>query len=285
MKQNYKISVAYQGLPGAYSDIASQKYFKNKAKTCPKNTFTEIFKAVKNKKCGFAMVPIENSIAGSVYQNYDLLAQYNLYIVGEIYLRICHNLLAVPIKNKTKEERLGAIKKVYSHPVALAQCQKFFNKHPWLKAVSSFDTAGSAKELAQKGNKNTAVIASSLAAKIYGLEIIKQKIETNKNNFTRFVVVSQKQKVIKPNKVSLIFSTNHKPGSLYQALKPFAQRKINLTKIESRPIIGQLWEYVFYLDFEISSIKKCQQAIKELKTNCLFLKILGFYQKGKTVKS
>lgn len=279
------IKVSYQGMPGAYSDIAAKKYFKIKVKTCPKHTFKDLFESVKTKKCDFAIAPIENSIAGSIYQNYDLLAKYNLNIVGEIYLRICHNLMVIPDKNKSKRQRLKMIKKAYSHPVALAQCQEFFQKHPWIKAISAEDTAGSAKDLVNSKKRDTAAIASSEAAKIYNLKILKRGIETDKNNFTRFVVIAEKQDVLRPNKVSLIFSVVHKPGSLYKSLKPFAEKNINLTKIESRPIIGKPWEYLFYLDFEIDSVRKCRQAIKELKKNCLFLKVLGFYQKGKTVKS
>lgn len=277
--------VAYQGIPGAFSDIAIKKYFKEKVKAYPRASFEKLFKAVKNRECDFGMVPIENSIAGSIYQNYDLLKEYGVAIVGEIYLKISHNLLVIPLA-KIKSKRLKMVKKVYSHPQALLQCQKFFKNHPWIKAIPAEDTARSAQNLSQSKKIDTAAIASLKAAKIYKLEILKKGIETDKNNFTRFVVIGYKQDIPKANKVSLIFSVAHKPGSLYKSLKPFAQRKINLTKIESRPIIGKPWEYLFYLDFETDLGKQeCLKAIKQLKKNCLYLKILGFYKKGRTVKS
>ena len=279
--------VAYQGIPGAFSDIAIKKYFKDKVKACPRFSFEEIFKSVKNKECDFGMVPIENSTSGSIYQNYDFLKKYDVAIVGEIYLKISHNLLVTPlIKTKSQNKRLKMINEVYSHPQALLQCQKFFKNHPWIKAIPAEDTAGSAKDLSRSKKRNVAAIASSEAAKIYKLEVLKKGIETNKNNFTRFVIIRKKQNIAKANKISLIFSVVHKPGSLYKSLEPFAKRKINLTKIESRPIMGKPWEYLFYLDFEMTSGEQgCLQAIKELKKNCLYLKILGFYKKGAIIKS
>lgn len=277
--------VIYQGLPGAYSDIAIKKYFGNKVEPCGKNSFAEIFKAVKSCKCNFGMVPIENSITGSIYENYDLLAKYHLYIIGELYLKISHNLLVVPLKNKSKAERLKMIKTVSAHPQGILQCQKFLTKHSWLKSIYAIDNAGSAKELAETNDLTSAAIASIEAAKIYHLQILIKGIETNSQNYTRFVVISKKMIKEKINKVSLILSLTHKPGSLFNALKVFADRKINLTKLESRPILGKPWQYLFYLDFEIESLKEYQQAIKELKKHCLYLKTLGYYKKGKTVKS
>ena len=279
------IKVCYQGVPGAYSHIAISRYFKNKARAIPCYSFDKLFNKVESQQCLYGMVPIENSIGGSVYQNYDLLTNHDLSIVGEVYLKITHNLLVVPTKGEDKNKRLHMIKKAYSHPEAIKQCQSFFNSHPWIKPVAAEDTAGSAKDLAQSGIKESAAIASNQSARIYSLRVLKKAIETDRNNFTRFVIVGQKQKIVRPSKVSIIFSVAHKPGSLYKSLTPFAQKKINLTKIESRPIIGKPWEYLFYLDFEINSYKECQQTLEELKKNCLHLKILGFYQKGKTVIS
>jgi len=279
------IRISYQGVPGAYSDIAAKRFFENKIETYPCHTFEELFDQVKSQNCHYGMVPIENSIAGSIHQNYDLLAKYNSLIVGEIYLKISHNLLVVPMKKIDKTKRIKMINEAYSHPQALWQCQGFFKRHPWIKTVPAEDTAGSAENLSKWRKKHIAAIASKEAAKIYSLEVLKIGIETNKNNFTRFMVIGKKQKVVKANKVSLIFSVIHKPGSLYQSLKPFSQRKINLTKIESRPILGKPWEYLFYLDFEINSLKECLMAIKELKENCLYFKILGFYKRGKVIYS
>jgi prephenate dehydratase len=291
------IKVAYQGQPGAYSDLAAKKYFGPKVKTVGKNTFEQIFEAVKNKKADFAMVPIENSTAGSVHENYDLLAQYNVSIVGEMMLRISHNLLVIPLKGENKKKRLKIIKRVYSHPQALKQCRGFFKKNPHLKPIQAEDTAGSAKNLSESVNLDEAAIASVEAAKIYSLQILQKGIETNQHNYTRFLIISLKRKRKrsdlgkvgpswkKSSKVSLIFSLAHKPGSLFQALKVFADRKINLTKIESRPIMDKPWDYLFYLDFEINKIKECQAAIKELKKYTHYFKTLGCYQKGRNYVS
>lgn len=186
------VKIAYQGIVGAYSHIAIKKYFKNKAKAIAKKTFKDIFESVKSKECDFAMVPIENSVAGKIKQNYNFLSKYKVSIIGEIYLKICHNLMAVPVKNKTKQQRLKMIKKVYSHPQALKQCQGFFKNHAWIKPLPAYDTAGSAKNLSLSKKIDEAAIASSQAAKIYKLEVLKKGIETNKNNFTRFVIIRQK---------------------------------------------------------------------------------------------
>jgi prephenate dehydratase len=280
-----KIKVAYQGQPGAFSDIALKAYFKNQAIGWPKHTFKKLFESVRVGESNFGMVPIENSIAGSVTPNYDLLASHSLKIVGELYLKITHNLLVIPTKTKDKKIREKMLQKVYSHPVALAQCQKFFTSHPQMKPIVAEDTAGSAKDLAKWQKKDVAAIASSEAAKIYGLEILKKGIETNKNNYTRFVIIAKKGNNLQKGKASLVFSTNHQPGALYQTLGVLAKRKINLTKIESRPIIGQPWKYLFFTDLEIDSLPKTKKAIDELKKISPFLKVLGFYPKGKTFKS
>ncbi len=282
-----KIKVAYQGQPGAFSEIAIQKYFAalSGVVTIGQNTFKQVFEAVKDKKADYAMVPIENTLAGSIHQNYDLLKKYSLFIIGEIYLCINHNLLVIPAPNISLNKRLRMIKKVYSHPVALAQCEQFFINHPWIKPIQAEDTAGSAKDLSESVNLNEAAIASRLAGRIYKLKILKSNIETNKKNFTRFVVISKKKNGKRANKVSLVFSLSHKPGSLFKSLEAFAREKINLSKIESRPILGRPFEYLFYLDFEINNLKKCQEAIKELKKYTHYFKTLGYYQKGKTFVS
>jgi len=278
--------IAYQGIPGAFSDIAIKHYWNNQAAGVPARTFPELFKLVKNKKADFGMVPIENSLAGSVYQNYDLLSQSRVKIVGELYLRIKHNLLVVSQKkNASTKQRLKSLTKVYSHPVALAQCQAFFAKYPWLQPTTHEDTAGSAQELSQKGNKQEAAIASSLAGKLYGLQTLKRGIETNKQNYTRFVVIAaQASLVAAADKISLTFTLPHRPGTLYQVLKILAEKGLNLTKIESRPIIGKPWEYRFYLDIEQSQMTNYWPEVKpDLQKTCQGLKILGMYQKGTTI--
>ena len=191
MKYLNKLKVSYQGISGAYSHLAIKKYFRNKATAYPCPTFKSIFKALINKKCKYAMLPVENSIAGKVGQNYDLIKKYRFAITGEINLRIHHQLLVVPLKDISQEKRLKMIKKACSHPVALAQCQGLFKKHPWIKPTRAEDTAGSAKDLAKSRNKDEAAIASIEAAKIYKLEVLKKNIESSKNNFTRFLIIKK----------------------------------------------------------------------------------------------
>jgi len=282
--------IVYQGKSGAYSHIVGLKFFGKNNFFYGKKEFKDIFEDINKNKADFAIVPIENSLAGSVYENYDYLDKYNIEIVGEAYLRIKHNLLGLKIKNLPLNQRLKLIQKVYSHPKALEQCQKFFEKYPWIEKVNFFDTAMSAEFLAKLGNISIGAIASKLAAKIYNLDIILSGIEDNKNNYTRFLIIQKRKNKnliihIKSDKCSLIFSLKHQPGTLYKALSVFAQFQINLTKIESRPIIGRPFEYKFYVDFEFNS--KIKNKLKEIlnifKEQTTKLKILGFYQKGKYI--
>ncbi|GBD34491.1 P-protein [bacterium HR35] len=281
--------IVYQGIPGSFSYLAGIKFFGNKNKFIGTETFKEIFELIDKNKADFGIIPIENSIAGSIYENYDLLNKYPIKVVGEIYLRIIHNLLAIKLKNISKRKRLKLIKKVYSHPKALEQCNKFFEKHPWIEKVSFSDTAGAAKFVSEQKNPSLGAIASELAAKIYNLDIILRHIEDDKNNYTRFLVITRNNRNMRlnnPDKCSLIFKLPHRPGSLYRALQPFAENKINLTKIESRPIIGKPFEYIFYLDFDFvgKKLNEILKVIKEFKKVAEEVKILGFYSKGKFIK-
>ncbi|PIS09659.1 hypothetical protein COT75_00475 [Candidatus Beckwithbacteria bacterium CG10_big_fil_rev_8_21_14_0_10_34_10] len=185
------IKVCYQGIPGAYSQIAIDKYFKRKALAYSKKEFKDLFKSVLEKKSDYAMVPIVNSIIGPIKKNVKLMAKYSLPIKGKVSLYINHCLLVVPAKGVNPSKRLKELRKVYSHPAALAQCYKFFKTHPWLKPIKANDTAGSAKKLAISKDKNTSVIASSKAAKLYKLQIIKKNL-AGKNNYTHFLVISRK---------------------------------------------------------------------------------------------
>lgn len=272
-----KIKVAFQGEKGAYSEEAAFKFFNNNIETIPVKTFAEVLKLTEKGKVDFGILPIENSLEGTIGQNYDLLLKSKLKIFGETISKIHHCLIA----NKNTEFR--SIKKVYSHPQALGQCREFLEKHKF-EAIATYDTAGGAKMLKEgKLEKDSAVIASQRAANVYDLKILKKGIETNSKNFTRFLIISKKEpKKAKKNKTSIAFSTKHIPGALFKALEPFAKRKINLTKIESRPIVGKPWEYNFYLDFEGHiKDKKIKEALKELKERSLFLKVLGSYPKAK----
>jgi prephenate dehydratase len=266
--------VAFQGERGAFSEDAVLAFFGD-VELFPNRYITDVFEAVLRQDVDFGVVPVENSQAGSINDTYDLLLSCPLNIFGEINLRISHCLMALP------GETLDGIKVIYSHPQALAQCEEFLRK---LKAeiIPTYDTAGSAKRIKEAGLKGSAAVASKRAAKIYGLEILAEAIETNPNNYTRFFVISKKKAEASPkSKTSLVFSTKNIPGSLYACLGAFATRNINLTKLESRPSRDKPWEYVFYVDFEGHiEDQVCQEAMKELKQSTNFIKILGSYPRA-----
>lgn len=272
MINNYKNKVAFQGERGAYSEEAAFKFFRNKIKTISYKYFSDVFKAVEKGETDFGVVPIENSLEGTVGQNYDLLLKSNLKIGGEIILKITHCLIS------NKEVSIKSIRRVYSHPQALGQCREFLEKLK-VEIIPFSDTAGSVKMIKEKKLKDAAAIANEKAAKIYRMKILKKGIEKNHLNFTRFLIISKKEKKrTGKDKTSIVFSTKHTPGALFKALECFAKRKINLTKIESRPIIGKPWEYNFYLDFEGHQDEKIiKEVLKDLKKNILFLKIFGSY--------
>ncbi len=232
----------------------------------------EVFELVAQDKVEFGVVPLENSQAGSINETYDLLLAYPLNIFAEVVLKVSHSLMALP------GEKLTGITTIYSHPQALAQCEEFLSKLK-VEIMPSYDTAGSAKMIKERKLRNCAAIASSRAANIYGLEILAPQIETSANNYTRFVAISkQKAKPAQRNKTSLVFSAEHKPGSLFRILGIFATRNINLTKLESRPSRTKPWEYVFYADFEGHLDGKVyQEAMRELQGETTFIKILGSY--------
>jgi prephenate dehydratase len=277
-KKSNEIKVAFQGEKGAYSEAVALEFFKAPIKTFGYQTLSEVFSALKNKKVDFAIVPVENSIEGSVGQTYDLLLKHNLKPLAEVYHKIEHCLISFPGEN------LKSIKIVYSHPQALSQCRKFLEKKKF-KIIPFYNTAGSVKYLREKKIKKAAAIASEISAKIYKMKIIKKGIQDNPKNYTRFLILSKKE--TKPtgfDKTLVIFRLKHVPGSLFSALKPFAKRKINLTKIESRPIVGRPWEYNFILEFEgHKKEEKIKKALKELKKVATFLKIVGSYERAKPI--
>lgn len=264
--------VAYQGEKGAYSEIACIKYFKEDVTLLPFKTLLDVFEAVDKNYADYAVVPIENSIEGSVNEAIDLLLDTDLYVVGEVYVRIVHCLISYP--NNT----INDIKKVYSHPQALGQCRQFINKYKF-EVIPYYDTAGSVKMLSENYIKDAAAIASKRAAKIYNMKILAEGIEDNKNNYTRFLILSKnKVNPTKNSKTMMIFSTKHEPGALCKVLEEFASRKINLTMIISRPNKDRKWEYNFYIDIEGSiEDKMISECINSLKEKVTFLKILGSY--------
>ena len=270
--------VAFQGEHGAYSEQAGQQHFTEPVLTVPCHTFEEIFGLVEKGGADFGVAPVENSVAGSINKTYDLLLERDLTVVGEILLRVRHNLLALPGVS------MADIKQVRSHPQALAQCERYLNQHGW-RAIPWYDTAGSAKELAQNPEPGVAVIASALAGRTYGLTVLEEGIEDLLWNFTRFFVVAQRGAAMpariagdEPHKTSLVFATPHTPGALHGCLGEFASRGINLAKLESRPRRNRPWHYVFYLDFEGDWRQPaCQEALVALLARAAFVKLLGSY--------
>jgi len=270
------IEVAFQGEIGAYSEEAAFRFFGSSIQIKPCESLDGTFKVVEQGQVPFGIVPVENSVEGSISRVYDLLLDSDVKVRGEIELRITHCLIASP------EARLDLIKKVYSHPQALAQCQGFL-KHLGCELIPTYDTAGSVKMIKENGITDGGAIASARAAQIYGMKVIAEEIADNPKNFTRFFVLSQQDSPPSGNdKTSIVFSVKHKPGALYESLKEFAVRNINLTKIESRPTKQKPWEYNFYLDFEGHREDKApREALENLKNSSIFIKVLGSYPKAK----
>ena len=268
------MKVAFQGEPGAFSEEASTGYF-NAPETIPCETFEAIFAAVTSRECEFGLIPIENSLAGSIHQNYDLLLQNELYIVGEYFLRVRHCLIGFP--GATKME----IKKVISHPQALGQCAGYL-RGMGVKTEPVYDTAGSVKILKASGEHTTAAIASHKAAEIHGMQILQEGIEDNPENFTRFLAIAPEP--VTPSgeaKTSIVFILKNQPGALFKALSVFALRDIDLTKIESRPLAGKPWEYLFYIDF-IGALEeeRVKKALDHLGEYAVMLRVFGSYSRA-----
>jgi chorismate mutase/prephenate dehydratase len=272
--------IVYQGIEGSYSYLVGIKYFGSKNIFIGVNNFKEIFKNVEERKADFGVVPIENSIAGSVYENFDNLNKFKVKVIGECYLEIEHHLLGIKAKLPFNL-RIKFIKKIYSHPKALEQCNKFLDKYPYIEKIAYSDTASAAKLISELNDITIACIANKECAKIYNLEILRENIQDNRNNLTRFLIISSKQiNIPHTNKASLIFTLPHIPGSLYNALKIFAEFKINLTKIESRPIPEKPFEYFFFVDFIFSKDVNLNYVLKEFKKKVNRIKILGIYESG-----
>ncbi len=267
-----EIMVAFQGEHGAYSEEAVHQYFGNDVQTLPCRAFEDIFAAVEAGRATHGAVPVENSRAGSINKAYDLLLEHDLKVWGEILLRVRHNLMATPGMT------LDDVTTVRSHPQALAQCERYLNRQGW-QAETAYDTAGSAKDLAEASEPGVAVIASRLAAEIYGLDILASGVEDMAFNYTRFFIIRPGDPPYTEDaKTSLVFATSHSPGALVACMNEFASRDINLTKIESRPRSGRLWHYVFYLDFEGHWQDPGQrEALVALLARATFVKLLGSY--------
>jgi len=270
------VSVAFQGEIGAYSEEAAFQFFGASILLKPCESLEDVFRVVERDEVQFGVVPAENSLEGSISRVYDLLLDSSLKVCGEVELRVVHCLIGVPAA------RLDSIKKVYSHPQALGQCKTFL-RHLGCELVPAYDTAGSVKMIKEVGAPDKGAVASARAAEIYGMKVLAREIEDNPNNFTRFFILAKHDSPPSGNdKTSIVFSVKHKPGALYQSLKELASRKINLTKIESRPTRQKPWEYNFYLDFEGHREDKLfQEALESLENTSLFVKVLGSYPKAK----
>jgi prephenate dehydratase len=270
-------SVAFQGERGAFSYLAATKFLGSIVKDLPCSTFRDVFEAVKSGKVSFAVIPIENTLHGSVHENYDYLLEYGFPICGETNVRIAHNLIAMP------GTRFQDIRKVFSHPVALNQCRQFFQKYKQIKPISFYDTAGSVKMLSEEKVASAAAIASESAAGIYHGKILKRNIEDHRRNFTRFFLLSKQPSSSRsgtgPWKTSVVFSTENAPGALFRAIACFALRDLNLTKIESRPLRGKLWEYLFYVDLiGQADDTPVRNALNNLREITHFVTVLGSYR-------
>jgi prephenate dehydratase len=274
--------VSFQGERGAFSQEAIRRLLGDQAEALPCQRFEEAFQSLKKGSADAAVIPMENTLAGSVHENYDHLLHFDFQIVGETSVRIVHNLIAAPGVS------FGKIRRVYSHPVAINQCLDFFARNQQVERVPFYDTAGSVKMIMEEGLKDAAGIASALAAELYGARILKKSVEDDRQNFTRFVLLRRRdwkarRPVAAPKgwKTSLVFTIRNIPGSLFRAMSVFALRDINLAKIESRPLRGKPWEYLFYLDFlEHAEEERCQKALGHLGELADFMRVLGCYPRG-----
>lgn len=273
--------VAFQGERGAFSQEAARKLLGDRIEPVPCQRFEEVFRALRDRRVDAAVIPIENTLHGSVHENYDHLLHFGLPILAETHVRIVHNLIAPPGVSRKQ------ISRVFSHPVALNQCLDFFAQNPDLEKVTAYDTAGSVKTIMEQGLRDAAAIASSVAAEIYGARILRRSIEDDRRNFTRFFLLRRKGDAHPGSrkktdwKTTVVFATRNVPGALFRALGAFALRDINLLRIESRPLRGKPWEYLFYLDF-LGHVDddRCRNAINHLRELADLFHILGCYPRG-----
>jgi prephenate dehydratase len=268
--------VAYQGERGAYSEDAVAAVFGNHAEMVPCLEFRDAFDAVDAGQATYAVLPVENSIEGTVAQVNDLLLEHDLTVTGEVIVPIDHCLIAIP------KTAIANIRVVYSHPQALGQCRKFLARHPSWKQIPTYDTAGSVRLIRERGRRDEAAIASRRSAQLYRMNVLSEGIQTDHENYTRFFVLEKHPKTIRTaDKTSIAFITKNVPGSLHACLGEFATRGINLTKLESRPRRARPWNYVFYADFEGSMDEpRCREAVGALVTTAGFVKVFGSYRRA-----
>ncbi|MCR4994397.1 MAG: prephenate dehydratase [Bacteroidales bacterium] len=274
--------IAIQGIEGSFHDIAAHQFFEGEEiQLICCNTFEDVFQALAEDPTIIGMAAIENTIAGSLLHNYELLREASVTIVGEHKLRIRHSIMCLP------DDDWDSLTEVHSHPVALMQCRDFLARHATLKVVEAEDTAGAAAAISQSRQHGHAAICSHSAAPIYGMKILEYGIETNKHNFTRFLVFSAPARanllrdIRQTDKASIVFSLPHEEGSLSQVLSILSFYKLNLTKIQSLPIIGREWEYLFYIDIQFNDYTRYTQGVDAIRPLTSGLKILGEYKHGK----
>jgi prephenate dehydratase len=269
--------VACQGSDGTFSELAALTFFNNRVTPVSFNNFADVFKAVVQGRAHYGVVPIENSLAGSIHQNYDHLLKYPVWIAGEIKLRIRHQLIVNP------QTRPKDLKRIYSHPQALAQCQRFLSSLKGVESLPYADTAGAVRMIHDKKMLDGGAIASRVAASRYGMKILRSSIEDNEKNFTRFFILTKKR--VRPTgkcKTSLVFALKNVPGALWKSLSVFAIQDLDLYKIESRPILGSPWQYIFYLDLGGDIFhKSIRRAVDHLSEITTYLKVLGSYPLGR----
>jgi len=271
-----KTRVAFQGERGAFSEEAAVKLLGEEIQLVPRPTFESLFVAIDEAAADYLLAPVENSLAGSVHRSYDLLLESSLHIAAEVIIPIRHHLIGCAGAS------FDAIESVESHPVALAQCERFFAAHPQLQRIATEDTAGSVAKVVERGDPTRAAIAGIRAANIYGGTVLRGNLEDHAENYTRFVLLtSLNSETFGADKLSLVMKLPHKSGALHRALQPFADRGIDLLKIESRPIKGRPWEYHFYLDLQASTNdEKVIEALTELSERAAEVRVLGCYQAG-----
>lgn len=271
------LNVSIQGYAGAFHEAAARQHFTNhEVVTVPAHTFTDLIKQVEDGESDLGIMAIENTLAGSLMENYDLLQSANLRITAEVYLRVRLNLMALP------GTRIDQLREVYSHPVALMQCREFFKAWPNIEVLKDTDTALSARDVKERGDHTRGAIASAAAAELYDLEILAPGIEANKLNHTRFLILERGRDHLQDSgdKVSLSFSTSHESGSLYKVLMVLAAYQVNLTKIQSAPIIGRPFQYRFHVDFLLEGHVSLDQALDAIRPICQELRVLGVYAQG-----
>lgn len=277
MKVKPNARIAFQGERGAFSEEAAVQLLGESVSLVPRGSFESTFKAIDERAADYILAPIENSLAGSVHRSFDLLVESRLTIVAEVIIPIVHHLIG---PSDTSFERITTVQ---SHPVALAQCERFFSEHPQLKRIAAEDTGGSVREVTAAGDPARAAIASRRAAAIYGGAILREHLEDDRENYTRFLLLSPNGRDVQnADKLSLVFEVDHRPGALFHALEPFAKRGINLMKIESRPVHGSPWQYRFYLDLQTpAGAAGAESALEELRRQVVALRVLGSYPSAK----